>query len=293
MAEFKNIGIAGIGLIGGSLALEVKKRKIAEKVVGFSRRHSTLEKAKSQGLIDEYFIDFEEGVKNLNLLVIATPVGAVKDYFLKIQKAHPHLLVTDVSSIKEKIVNDALAILGRDSNFVGSHPIAGSDKSGIESVQENLFQGKFAIITPREYTKEENISRIKEFWVALGSEVVLLSPEEHDRLLALTSHFPHFLIFTLILLLEKAEDKEKLLSCIGTGFLDTTRIGKSLPEMWAEIFIANRENLLNILSEFEDNLSEMVRIVRDGNVKELTEKLTGIKKTREELNGKKKHISRA
>ncbi|HPP30803.1 MAG TPA: prephenate dehydrogenase/arogenate dehydrogenase family protein, partial [bacterium] len=108
MTKFKTIGITGLGLIGGSLALEIKRRNVAERVVGFSRRYSTLEKAKAQGLIDEYFTDFERGIKNLDLLIIATPVSVIKDYFLKINKVHPFLLVTDVASVKEKIVKEAV-----------------------------------------------------------------------------------------------------------------------------------------------------------------------------------------
>ncbi|MCM8777714.1 MAG: prephenate dehydrogenase/arogenate dehydrogenase family protein [Candidatus Omnitrophica bacterium] len=287
MTLFKTIGITGLGLIGGSLALEIKKRNVAETVVGFSRRHSTLEKAKTQGLIDEYFTNFETGIKNLDLLIIATPVGVIKDYFLRIKKVSPSVLVTDVASVKEKIVNDAVKILGKDSNFVGSHPIAGSDKSGIEAAQRNLFEGKFVIITPCKYTKKENILKIKNFWETIGAKTILISPEEHDRLLALTSHLPHFIVYLLLSLLKENKDRDILLSCIGTGFLDTTRIGKSPPELWAEIFIANRKNLLKHLSEFEKNLSEMTKILKEGNIQKLTEKLISFKKVRDELDGKR------
>ncbi|MCM8830323.1 MAG: prephenate dehydrogenase [Candidatus Omnitrophica bacterium] len=290
MTRFKTIGIVGIGLIGGSLALEIKKRGIAEKVVGFSRRHSTLEKAKTLGLIDEYFINFDDGIKNIDFLVIATPISAIKEYFLRINKVYPSILVTDVASVKEKIVKEAVEILGRDSNFVGSHPIAGSDKSGIEAIQKNLFKDKFVVITPCKYTKEENILKIKDFWESLGAKTILISPEEHDRLLAITSHLPHFIVYLLLSLLEESNNRNLLLSCIGTGFLDTTRIGKSSPELWAEIFIANRENLLKYLSKFEKILSAMVKILKEGNIEELTRKLYSFKKIRDELNGEIKNI---
>ena len=292
MTDFKTIGITGLGLIGGSLALEIKKRNIAERVVGFSRRHSTLEKAKLEGLIDEYFTDFEDGIKKIDLLVLATPVSVIKDYFLKIKRTHPSLLVTDVASVKEKIVKESIKILGRDSNFVGSHPIAGSDKSGIEAVQENLFEGKFVIITPCKYTKEENIEKIKGLWEKVGSIPVFLSPEEHDRLLTLTSHAPHLIVYLLLSMMGKVRDKRHLLPCIGPGFLDTTRIGKSSPELWAEIFIYNRKNLLNYLSKFEKNISEIEKILRKSDVEKLTEKLTCFKKVRDEIDEKGKNIQR-
>ncbi|HOL22933.1 MAG TPA: prephenate dehydrogenase/arogenate dehydrogenase family protein [bacterium] len=287
MARFKTIGITGLGLIGGSLALEIKRRNVAEKVVGFSRRKTTLEKAKSKGIIDVYFTDFDTGIKNLDLLIIATPVDIIKDYFLRVKKVNPSLLTTDVASVKEKIVKEAVEILGRDSNFVGSHPIAGSDRSGIEAIQENLFENKFVIITPCEYTKKENISKIEDFWIALGAKTILISPEEHDRLLALTSHLPHFIVYLLLSLLEEVKDRNFLLPFIGTGFLDTTRIGKSSPELWAEIFIANRENLLNYIAEFEKNLSEIIKILEERDLQKLTEKLIRFKKVREEIDGKR------
>ncbi|MCX8082062.1 MAG: prephenate dehydrogenase [bacterium] len=291
MTDFKTIGIVGLGLIGGSLALEIKKRKIAEKVIGFSRKYSTLEKAKVDGLIDEYFVDFEEGIKNVDFLIISTPINVIKDYFLKIKRINPDILITDVASVKNKIVKDALEILGKNSNFVGSHPIAGSDRSGISAVQENLFENKFVIITPSDYTKEENILRVKKFWTAVGSQTIILSPEEHDRLLALTSHLPHFLVYLLLSLMYE-QNIDALLPGIGTGFLDTTRIGKSSPELWAEIFIANKENILNYISIFENNLSEMVDILKKDDIQKLTEKLLSFKKVRDELDGKRQNIQR-
>lgn len=288
--KFQKIGITGMGLIGGSLALEIKKRKLAERVIGFSRRQSTLEIAKTRGLIDMYCTNFEEGIKDIDLLVIATPVGVIKDYFLKIKKNNPSLLVTDVASVKEPIVRDAIRILGKDSNFVGSHPISGSDKSGIDAVSENLFERKFVIITPCKYTKKENISKITNLWTSLGATAIILSPEEHDRLLALTSHLPHFIVYLLLSLFKKVKDKEKIFPCIGSGFRDTTRIGKSSPEMWAEIFISNRKNLLKYLTEFEHNMCEMIKILKEGNIKKMTEELTILKKVRDELDGKGKDI---
>ncbi|MDD3726618.1 MAG: prephenate dehydrogenase/arogenate dehydrogenase family protein [Candidatus Ratteibacteria bacterium] len=290
MAKFQKVGITGIGLIGGSLALDIKKRKIAKTVVGFSRRQSTLEKAKAIGLVDACFSNFEDGIKDIDLLVLATPIGVIKEYFLKIKKHNPGLLVTDVASVKSPVVKDAIRILGKDSNFVGSHPIAGSDRSGIDAVRKNLFEGKFVIITPCRYTKGENISKIQDFWAALGSTTVILSPEEHDRLLALTSHIPHFIVYLLLSLFDKFKDKSTLLPCIGTGFIDTTRIGGSSPEMWAEIFIANRKNILGYLSEFKQNMSDIVEILKEGDVKRLTEKLAGYKKVRDELDEKRENF---
>ncbi|MBN1445937.1 MAG: prephenate dehydrogenase/arogenate dehydrogenase family protein [Candidatus Omnitrophica bacterium] len=290
MDRFENIGVAGLGLIGGSLALEIKKRGIARRVTGFSRRLSTLKKAKERGIIDEYFTDFEEGVKGLDFLIITTPVNVVKDYFAGVKKSRPELLVTDAASVKVKIVREARRILGKDANFVGSHPMAGSEKSGIDAAKEGLFENRFVIITPSKYTGKENVAAVKDFWSAAGSIPVFLSPRRHDRMLALTSHMPHLIVYTLVSLLGKVKDKETLLKCVGAGFLDTTRIGKSSPELWAEIFTANRENMVSWISEFEKALAGMKKIVNSGSCRELAEKLGRMKKMREELDEKRKNI---
>jgi prephenate dehydrogenase len=293
MGKFKNVGIVGLGLIGASLALEIKKRNIAVSVTGFSRRLSTLKKSKEQGLIDKYFVDFEDGLKDLNLLMIATPISVMKNYFVKIKKYNPALFVMDVASVKEGVIKDAYAVLGKDSNFVGCHPIAGSEKSGIEAVKENLFDGRVVIITPSEHTKKENILKVKRFWKLLGSIPVVMSPSEHDRFLALTSHLPHLLVYALISLITGFEGKRKVLSsCIGTGFLDTTRIGKSSPELWAEILIANRDNLLPWILEFEQILSGMKGMLERGSCEELTKKLISLKKAREGLDEKRRDIQK-
>jgi len=291
MFKFRNIGIAGLGLIGGSLALEVKRRGIACRVTGFSRRRSTLEKAKTGGIVDQYYLNFEKGLGDLDLLVIATPIRVMNDYFAKVRRNNPSLLVTDAASVKDGVVRDAEAILGKNSNFVGSHPMAGSEKSGIDAVRENLFEGRFVVITPSRHTKKGNLAKIRDFWRSLGAIPVMMSPQEHDRLIALTSHLPHAVVFSLVSLIEKAgRNNERLFSCVGSGFLDTTRIGKSNPELWAEIFMANRKNLIHWITEFEKKLSVMKRMLKEGNYEQLAGRLDALKKIREELDGKRKDI---
>jgi len=287
MGKFKNIGIVGLGLIGGSLALDIKRRKISPRVTGFSRRLATLKEAKSRGLIDKYFVNFEEGLDDLDFLVVATPVEKVKEYFVKISRGKSSLLFTDVASVKEKISMEALDIIGEESNFVPSHPIAGSEKSGLQAAKENLFEGRPVIITPCSYTREKNVKIVRGFWESLGAKVFLLSPQEHDRLIGLTSHMPHLAVYLLIDLLEKGGDREVLFRCLGSGFLDTTRIGKSNPDLWAEIFLANRENISFWLDEFEKALAGMKRILQSGSHEELKAKLNLLKNLRDKADEKK------
>lgn len=287
MARFKNVGVVGLGLIGGSIALEIKKRGISEKVTGFSRRIETLEKAKKVGWIDAYFQNFEDGLKDLDFLILATPIDTIKEYFLKINRQKSSVVFTDVASVKEKIVNEAMAILGENSNFVPSHPLAGSEKSGIDAVKENLFEKKYVIITPYKNIKENHIRLVKDFWESLGGKTFFLSPAEHDRLIGLTSHLPHLIVYSLISLIEKSGSEHgQLFRCMGSGFLDTTRIGKSNPELWADIFIANKRNICMWIDEFENVLKEMKVIIEDGSSEKLKMMLNNLKSLREKADEK-------
>jgi len=287
MARFKNVGVVGLGLIGGSIALEIKKRGISEKVTGFSRRIETLEKAKKVGWIDAYFQNFEDGLKDLDFLILATPIDTIKEYFLKINRQKSSVVFTDVASVKEKIVNEAMAILGENSNFVPSHPLAGSEKSGIDAVKENLFEKKYVIITPYKNIKENHIRLVNDFWESLGGKTFFLSPAEHDRLIGLTSHLPHLIVYSLISLIEKSGSEHgQLFRCMGSGFLDTTRIGKSNPELWADIFIANKRNICMWIDEFENVLKEMKVIIEDGSSEKLKMMLNNLKSLREKVDEK-------
>lgn len=286
MEKFKNIGIVGLGLLGGSLAFEIKKRNISQRITGFSRRKETLEKAISEKLIDEYFLNFDEGIKDIDFLILATPIKIVSEYFLKIGKQKTSFLITDVASVKKKIVEDATRFLGKDNNFVPSHPMAGSEKSGIEAKKEDLFEGKNVIITPTKDTKKENLLKVNSFWESLGAKTILLSPAEHDYFIGLTSHLPHILVYALLSLFEKNDKKDILFRCAGTGFFDTTRIGKSNSQLWADIFLANRENLFLWIEEFEKALNEMKHLLKDASYEVLNLKLNNIKRLREEADEK-------
>ena len=286
MAKFKNTGIVGLGLIGGSIALGMKKRRISEKITGFSRRPETLEKAKSQGLIDEYYTDFDEGLDGLDFLVLATPVDIIKEYFERIKKHGSRVLVTDGASVKEKICREAFDLLGPGNSFVPSHPMAGSEKSGMDQAMENLFENRYVIMTPGSDTGEKNLESVKGFWESLGAKTILMSPSEHDRMVGLTSHMPHLAVYCLISLLEKEAGPETLYKCLGTGFRDTTRIGKSSPSIWSEIFMANRDNLCFWIGEMEKSLEEMKSLLVKGSRKELESRLKSLRTIREKADEK-------
>jgi len=284
MTKFHNIGILGLGLIGGSVALDCKRKKLAKNVIGFSRRISTLKKAKKNKFIDAYFLDFKKGIKEIDFLVIATPINIIENYFKIIKEINPNMLITDVASIKEKIVEKAEKILGKNSNFVGSHPIAGSEKAGIEFSQEGLFEGKTVVVTPTNFTNKNSLNKIACFWESLGGKVFYLSPKEHDYILGLTSHLPHFIVFSLLKTLSRLKiDRKNIFEFIGTGFKDTTRIGKSNPELWVDIFFSNKKNLLFWIKEFEKSLYQLKNKIEENSFDKLLKDLHEIKKIREEI----------
>ena len=281
--KFNSIGIVGLGLLGGSIAIDVRKKHLTNCIVGFSRRISTLRKAKRKGFIDKYFRDFEEGIKEVDFLVITTPISVIREYFYLIKENNPKILVTDVASVKEKVVIDAEKILGRESNFIGSHPIAGSEKRGLDVSQEGLFKNKTVVLTPSEFTKKNSLQKVREFWNCLGGKVVCCSPAEHDYMLAFTSHLPHFVIFSLINILKGKEGDRNFLDYIGSGFKDTTRIGKSDPDLWAEIFFLNKKNILFGLKKFEKSLSQLSEDLKKDDRNSMLVKLRKIQKIRKEI----------
>jgi len=281
--KFNSIGIVGLGLLGGSLAIDVRKKHLTNCIVGFSRRISTLRKAKRNGLIDKYCRNFEEGIKEVDFLVITTPISVIREYFYLIRDNNPKVLVTDVASVKEKVVRDAEKILGRESNFISSHPIAGSEKRGLDASQEGLFENKTVVLTPSEFTRKDSLQKVREFWNCLGGKVVCCSPAEHDYMLALTSHLPHFVIFSLVNILNGKKEDRNFQDYIGSGFKDTTRIGKSDPDLWAEIFFLNKKNILCWLKKFEKSLSQLSEDLKKDDRNSMLVKLRKIQKIRKEI----------
>ncbi|MFN4227768.1 MAG: prephenate dehydrogenase [Candidatus Ratteibacteria bacterium] len=281
MFEFKKIGVIGIGLIGGSLCLDIKRKKIAERVIGYSRKIETMEKAVERGIIDLYYKNPEELIEKVDFLILATPISVMNIYFQLIKKVNPKIFFTDVASVKKFVCHEVKKILGENSNFVGSHPISGSEKTGIDNVKEGIFENKTVIITPTEKTNEVAKEKIKRLWENLGSNVFEMSPEQHDKIFAFTSHLPHFLVYSLLSIGYKNKKFSK--EYYGSGFLDTTRIGKSSPELWSDIFLFNKKNLLFWIKKFEKELKKVKKYLENHDKKKLENFLTKGKKYRENL----------
>jgi len=279
MKRYENVAIVGVGLIGGSIGLSLRKRGLAERVVGIGRRQESLRIARRIGAVTATTTDLAKGVAEAELVVVCTPVGLIVDHVRRMAKCcRPGTLITDAGSTK-RTLSDALdAGLDNDCRFLGSHPLAGSEKTGPAHASADLFEGRVAIITPTRNTRAEDYDALEVFWSQLGSLVMQMSPEEHDQALALTSHLPHLVASALALLVP-----ENCFRLTGSGFLDTTRIAAGDPELWTQIFTANRQNVLAAVRRCEASLMELTEALRSDSPDRLRELLALAKSHRDAL----------
>lgn len=251
-ALFQTVAVIGVGLIGGSIGAAAKARGAAQTVIGLGRNHERLEAARRAGVIDHVATE-PAGIAHADLIVVCTPVDRIAaDVVSLALHAKPGAIFTDAGSVKGTICAALAGDLPAGVSFVGSHPLAGSEKAGFEHADANLFAGKVCIITPLETTPPDAASRVRSFWEALGMRVVAMSPERHDAVLALTSHLPHAAAAALASLLDGPEAE-----FAATGFRDTTRVAGGDPDLWTAIFSANREPLLHELDRLVVKLTEL------------------------------------
>ncbi len=247
MKKLKKISIIGVGLLGGSIGMAVKKKNLAEKVVGFFRHKKKIEAALQANAIDMATLDFDEAIKDSDLIILSSPVSDILARLKQIKKtAFKDTLITDTGSTKEKIVKEADGL-----NFIGSHPLAGSEQSGLQFASPGLFSGSICILTPNNNKNKTSVKRITEFWNELGCQTITMLPKSHDRILAFTSHLPHAIAFSLI-----KSIPQKMLKCSAGGIKDTTRIALSNPDIWLDIFLSNRDCVLRSIGALEKSLAE-------------------------------------
>jgi len=256
---FKQMAVVGVGLIGGSLSKAVKERKLVGEVLGVGRNEDRLKHAKEESIIDKYSARVDETLGEADLVVVATPVGIIVD---QIREIIPFLgkgsIITDVGSVKKKLVEDVEKFFPESLNFVGGHPIAGTENSGFEASFSTLFEGRKCILTPVETTNQHALEKVKELWSRVGSTVVCMDGDEHDKVLAAVSHLPHIIAYSMInSLLEIEGFEETIYSFAAGGFKDFTRIAASHPEMWRDIALMNKDKLLSAIQLFQDYLDEL------------------------------------
>jgi prephenate dehydrogenase len=257
--ELKKIAIVGVGLLGGSIGLAVRATGSPAQRVGIGRRRTTLEKALAYDAVDEVTLDMAEGVRDADLIIVCTPIGVMRSMFEQMADHLPSgCIVTDVGSTKVQVVRLAESILPKHGRFVGSHPIAGSEKTSVEFARADLFQKAVCIVTPTRRSDAAAVNGLRAFWEALGGHTYSLSPAAHDRVLARVSHLPHAVAAALVLL----ADAGKGIRYAGTGFGDTTRIASGDPAMWRDIFASNRDSVLRAIDALERELKRFRRIVQ-------------------------------
>ena len=258
-AGFRKVVVCGVGLIGGSFAMALRRAGMVDHVAGIGRSPASLQRALELGVIDSVAADWREALAHADLVLLATPVGQVEPLM---QALVPHLesatLVTDGGSTKRDVVAAAYRQFGsRIGQFVPSHPIAGAEKSGVTAATADLYRGRRVVMTPLAENEPQAVARVRTAWEACGASVAQMSAEEHDRLFAAVSHLPHLLAFALVHDLARRPDTERLFGFAAGGFRDFTRIAGSHPEMWRDICLANRDALLAELDAFEAELRDL------------------------------------
>jgi cyclohexadieny/prephenate dehydrogenase len=272
------IAIVGVGLIGGSLAAAVKRRGVARRVLGIGRNPERLQGAQSAGLIDAWSTD-SAAVRDAELTVVCTPVDRIANDVKSLWPDVPSSgLVTDAGSTKRRICEDLGGCRDGDREFVGSHPIAGSHRQGFEAADPELYAGRMCVVTPTEDSSPTAVDQIEGFWRAVGMRTVRLSPAEHDKALAATSHLPHLAAAALANTLETANRE-----LIGTGFRDTTRIAAGDPDLWTAILLSNRRDVCVSLDALTQQVAAFRTTLERGDAAALNRLLKQAKTVRDSL----------
>jgi cyclohexadieny/prephenate dehydrogenase len=261
---FERVALVGIGLIGSSISHAMRRKGLAKEIVGSARTKQTLETALKLGLIHKGYDSAAEAVKGADLVILSVPVGACGPLAAEIA---PHLragaILTDVGSVKAAVVRDMAPHVPMGVHFVPGHPIAGTEQSGPEAGFAELFEGRWTILTPEPGTDVAAVDKLKAFWSALGSKVEIMSAPHHDMVLAITSHLPHLIAYNIVNTaehLERVTEKEVIKFSAG-GFRDFTRIAASDPTMWRDVFLNNKEGVMEMLRRFSDDLAELKRAI--------------------------------
>lgn len=289
--HFKQVAIVGVGLIGGSLGMILRRKALADQVVGIGRRVENLKTAVELGAIDRYVADPKEGVRGADLVILATPVDTyerhLKDW------AHclaPGAIVSDVGSVKGALVERAEAAMPAGVHFVGAHPIAGKEKTGVAAGSDQLFKGARCILTPTRRTDGRALEQVRQLWQETGSVVLTMDPHLHDRILGAVSHLPHVAAFALMNALADLRDRHlpalDLAGHSGGGLRDTTRIAASSPEMWRDILLWNRDNVVSFIGHYERALEELKRLIKSGDAAGIEKALERAKDEREKLDAR-------
>lgn len=285
---WQKITLIGVGLLGGSLGLAIKKRGLAREVVGFVRRQASIDECRKHGVVDSATCDLLAAVADADLIILCTPIAQMRPLSEKMLPGLKHgALVTDVGSVKGTVVEELEPLISSaKAHFIGSHPMAGAEQMGVGAARADLFHDAVCVITPNAKSKPEPLRNLENFWRALGTRPVLMSPKVHDEFISRSSHLPHIVAAELAnYVLSPAHPKEQALLC-ANGFRDTTRIASGSPEMWRDIALANRQNLARVLGVFIEDLQEFQHALETGDAKAIAEFFEVAKHRRDQWSSK-------
>ena len=262
--QFRKITIVGVGLLGGSIGLAARKFGVAGEIAGFARREKTIAECEKFGATDYAATDLAAAVSNADLVILCTPLAQMRPLAEQLLPALKRgAIVTDVGSVKAGVVRELESLIAKaGAHFVGSHPMAGGEKTGVAAARADLFENAICVLTPTKKSNANAVRKLERFWKSLGGHVVELPPEQHDLFVGRTSHLPHVIAATLAnLVLDPAQPRGQAQLC-ANGFRDTTRIASGSPEMWRDITLANRKHIAASLSAFISELQKFQTILK-------------------------------
>ena len=263
---FKKVCIIGCGLIGSSLARAIKKNNLAEKIVSSNRSDATNKKVIELKIVDDSSSDTKKMADGSDLVVIATPLSSYEDVISKIKNSLKiEVILTDVGSVKENIINLVEKNIPENISWIPSHPIAGTEESGPEAGFSELFQNKWCILTPSKKAKEKDINLLQTFWEKIGSKVDIMEAKQHDYILSITSHIPHLIAYNIVNTSLNIQDEKEsnIVKYSAGGLRDFTRIAASNPIMWRDVFIQNKKNTSKMIDRFIKNLEDLKKAIEN------------------------------
>jgi len=280
------LAVLGVGLIGGSLARILRQKGICKNFIGYGRNETNLIRAVELGVIDRFSQDITEVIRDADVIVLATPLSTTEGLLLQMRDSiKPGAIITDVGSAKGSVAEAARKLLNTEQlkYFVPGHPIAGTEKSGVEASFAELFEDHLVILTPLDESDQQAVELISQMWRSAGAKLVQMDISHHDEVLAATSHLPHMLAYSLVDCLAGMQERDEIFTYAAGGFSDFTRIASSSPEMWNDVCFANRRNLVKMLDLFGTHLAEIKMAIEKGDNRSLLEIFTRAKQVRDEF----------
>ena len=283
---FNTISIIGCGLIGSSIFKAIKNKNLAKEIKIFDNSKEVTAYLKKESIFTNISSDIRQCVTNADLIIIATPLSSYKEIILSIKDSlKKNVILTDTGSVKKEVMKIIHNINLTDTHWIPSHPIAGTEESGPRAGQAEMFENRWCIISPPKNCSEQAVKSLKTLWEAIGSKVKIMTPEEHDEILSLTSHLPHVIAYNIVRTVISVEDKLKqdIIQFSAGGLRDFTRIAASNPLMWRDIFLDNSENVSKGIDNFIEKLNELKKAIKDKNGDKLFQIFNTTKEVRKEI----------